>query len=104
MNILIGLLILLVLAIVLYFQQKEVEYKHKSKKILDDLKTFSYFVSNCTINKKNKEIVAAKIKEFQKQTGYMASREFDDLLLNVYKVYIKRFIYMGTVPKTETTL
>ena len=95
------LVILLIIAIILfiiYGQYIELKYREGKKALLNDLKTFSYFVGNCKITSENKELILTRIKEYRSKNVLYESKEYSDLIFDIFTLYVKRFY------KTETTL
>lgn len=85
------IMIILVIGFMIFGQYKELVSQTEYKKLLDELKTFSYFVGNCTINTKNKEIISAKLKEYNNMDKWQFA-EFSDLIWKINQLYIKRFL------------
>lgn len=88
-----AILIVIIIAIGLMImgQYQELKSQTERKRMLDDLKTFSYFVGNCTVNTKNKETISSRLKEYN-NLDECRFGEFSDLLWKINQLYIKRFL------------
>lgn len=95
---LVVLLIIAVILFIIYGQYVELQYRASKRALLDELKTFSYFVGNCTITNKNKETILTRIKEYRSRNIFYESHEYNELIFDIFTLYVKRFY------KTETTL
>lgn len=84
------IVIVAVLVFIVWMQSIIIVEKTKYKELMDDLKTFSYFVGNCQITLENKKTIMYKLKEYNSMNEL--SEELKNLIWKINQLYIKRFI------------
>lgn len=92
MKTLLLIILLVVILFIIFSQNYEIARREEYKKLIDDVKTFSYFVGNCSITKENADTIKEQIKYFNGRDEMDISKEYSDLIWGINQLYIKRFI------------
>ena len=92
--ILIGI-VLFVFIIILNIRQSQYAYKV----LYEDLKTFKYFVENCSVSTINRDTILRRLK-IERDRDEVEEPDYGNLLNDIAQIYLKRFALASGGTKT----
>ena len=92
----VGIVILIGIGVFIFtiiFNIRQAEYAYKV--LFEDLKTFKYFVENCSVSTINRDTILKRIK-IERARDEVEEPEYGNLLNDITQIYVRRFAIGGT--------
>lgn len=84
---------------VIIFNIRQSQYAYRV--LFEDLKTFKYFVENCSIDPRNRDIIIGRLKIERARTE-MEAADYGNMVNDIAQIYLRRFYQDNGGAKTQS--